>query len=116
MAVQIDVRAGPCEAGPLGSGSSLSSCAISSTATSTFRSRRFGSLASMIVTGRYAGALTELSGLDNTSSSSRTPFEASEAAAPVAPPRKCATSSSGRCVADSAALQFSSAQPLEALN
>ena len=55
MALQMDGRTGPCEAGPLGSRSSSSSRVMSSIGTSTRRSKRLGSLASTMVTGRYSG-------------------------------------------------------------
>ncbi len=101
MALQIDGRVGPCEAAPLGRGSSSSSRDISSTGTVTCRSSRLGSDASTTVTWRYWGAAVVTS-----KSSRRSEGAASRAAAallPVpaeAPPRKRATSSNGRCVAE----------------
>ena len=51
MALQMEARRGPCDAGPLGRSSSSSSFVMSSSGTSTQMSRRFGALASTMVTG-----------------------------------------------------------------
>ena len=89
IAVQIDGRVGPCEAGPLGMSIGSPSRAMSSTGTSIVSSQRL----------RLAGvddgdrARRRRGGLDS-------PW-AAPADARRAPPRNRATSSSGRCVADS---------------
>ena len=53
--VQIDVRAGPCEAGPLGISTIWPIFAMSSTGTSIVNSSFFFSDVSTIVTGRKRG-------------------------------------------------------------
>src|SRR5436190_655432 len=97
MALQIDGRTGPCDADPLGNGSIWSRRVMSSTGTSTRNSKRLGSLALMIVIGRYTGAIVEAS--NSFSGALITEDAAVEglAEADSAPPRNRATSSSGRC-------------------
>ena len=116
MLVQMEVRTGPCAAGPLGmSGAGVPILARSSTGTSTVSESAFGCRASTIVTGRpVTGGCSALNSSCNASRTfpgfagrgvvvrarpCRRP--ATSGSRSDAPPRNRATSSSGRCVAES---------------
>ncbi len=106
MLDQIDAAAGPCDAGPLGMAIGLARRARSSTGTSTVSASRFGCRASTIVTGRYVDRATIRVEFVAQGCLGRVRCSGScgLAAGPfttTAPPRNRATSSSGRCVADS---------------
>ena len=100
MALQMEGRTGPCDAGPLGSRSSSSKRDMSSIGTSTRRSKRFGSLASTMLTGLYSGTARAWSICGTTSSSVASTTVPLCRVTPDAPPKNRATSSSGLCVAD----------------
>ena len=108
IAVQIDGRVGPCEAGPLGMSIGSASRAMSSTGTSIFSRSALRRPASTMVIGRAgvaaASAPVNSWAISLAASAGRAVgFALRPPAGAVAsrPPRYSATSSSGRCVADS---------------
>ncbi len=115
MAVQMELRTGPCAAGPEGISMGSPMRAMSSTGTSIRSSSVRREPASTMVTGRQTGASAGPANSVRSSSSavsvpgagepgslpSRDEVSRTSAPGTTAPPRKRATSSSGRCVADS---------------
>ncbi|GAO05470.1 hypothetical protein PSR1_04384 [Anaeromyxobacter sp. PSR-1] len=97
MAVQIEARGGACEASPPGRSSGSPRRDMSSTGTSTVSSSGLRDPASTTATGRQAGRAVRSRSSPSAPSASPAPA----GAAGRAPPRNRATSSSGRCVAES---------------
>ena len=114
MAVQMELRTGPCAAGPEGISMGSPRRAMSSTGTSMRSASVRRAPASTMVTGRQTGASAGAANSVRSSSSGVSPPSPDRsrpggvctvadtvAAGTAAPPRNRATSSRGRCVADS---------------